>query len=45
MRNFKSKLTMKKKYKASELDFISDINRDGKGVTLLNGFIDQFVDI
>jgi hypothetical protein len=28
---------MKKKYKASELEFISRINRDGKGVTLLIG--------
>jgi hypothetical protein len=25
------------KYKASELEFISQINRDGKGVELLNG--------
>jgi hypothetical protein len=33
---------MGKKHKASELDFISEINRDGKGVTLLNGFIDQY---
>lgn len=41
MRNFKNKLTMKKKYKASELEFISEINRDGKGVELLNG-IEQY---
>lgn len=28
---------MKKKYRASQLEFISQINRDGKGVTLLSG--------